>query len=354
MNSSHKIVIYGAYGYTGKLILEEAIRKGYRPTIAGRNPKKTGELAKKYDLEYAVFSIEQHQELKKVLTDALMIINCAGPFVYTAEKIISACLATQTHYLDITGEWQVFEWIRKQDEAARKANIMLLPGTGFDVVPSDCLASYAKSHMEDATHLEMGFIGVGQMSRGTASTMVENLDSGGMIRQDGILKEVENAQYSRVKYIQGKARNFASIPWGDISTAWFSTGIPNIVVYTGMPPRRMSMLKLINKLKWLFRKSLIKSFLKRYIDKNVEGPDQLTRKTEKSHLWAEVRNKDGKFFEANLITPESYYLSAITTVLVAEKILLGQWKAGFQTPSTVYGSDLIMEVEGVERSIVSN
>lgn len=354
MMNSNKIVLYGAYGYTGELILEEAIQKGYRPLVAGRNPGKVKRLARKYDLEYAVFSIEQHQQLKEVLAKALLIINCAGPFIHTAKKIVEACISSGTHYIDITGEWQVFEWIHSKNKDAEEANVMLMPGTGFDVVPSDCLAAYTKENLPSAKFLEIGFMGGSGMSKGTAITMVENLDAPGMVRRDGVLEEIENGQEVRKKMVLGKEKFFASVPWGDISTAWYSTGIPNIKVFTGVSPNKLKVLRIINRQKWLLRKYIVQTMLKRYIRRKIKGPDQLTRKTEFSHLWSYALSEEGAIFEAELRTPEAYQLTAITTVLIMEKVILGNWKSGYQTPATAYGADLIMEVPGVQRSIVSN
>ncbi len=184
------ILIYGSYGYTGNLITQCATDQGLKPILAGRNEEKLKAQAEKFHLPYLAFELSEAEKLKSALQKVKVVIHVAGPYSQTAETMLNACLETKTHYIDITGEIEVFEWMANQNERIKKAGIVAISGAGFDVVPSDCLASHLKSKMPDATHLQLAFKGVGKLSRGTALTMIENIDRGGMVRENGKLKSV--------------------------------------------------------------------------------------------------------------------------------------------------------------------
>ena len=130
------LLIYGAYGYTGELIAEEAADRGLDTVVAGRDAVETEHLAERLGCEGRPFDVDA---AASHLDDVDVCLNCAGPFVETYEPLVDACLETGTDYLDITGELSVFEAIAERDREAERAGVCLLPGVGFDVVPTDCL-----------------------------------------------------------------------------------------------------------------------------------------------------------------------------------------------------------------------
>ena len=343
----NQILLYGATGYTGKLIIEVLLSKGIKPLIAGRNANALKELADKFGLSFEAFELSNTQKLEDVLAQCKVVIHAAGPFIHTYQKMLDACIKTKTHYLDITGEYQVFEGCAAKDAEAKAAGIMVTPGVGFDVVPSDCLANYLKAKLPDATSLQLAFAGLKSgFSRGTAKTMIEGLDEGGKIRKEGKLTEVP-AAYKVQEINFGAFKTVAAtIPWGDISTAYRSTGIQNIEVFMGVTPALVSNMKRSNYLRWLFKFSFVKSFLKAQVDKRKPGPSEKQREEGKSFFWGRVENAAGKSVEARLQTHEGYKLTALTSVLIAEKVLNDNFKAGYQSPAMAYGKDLILEVEG--------
>lgn len=343
-------LIYGAYGYTGRLIAELAVEKGHRPLLSGRDPEKLKEFADQINLPHVAMDLGESEKLLNTLQKVDLVLHCAGPFSATAKIMMEACIATGTHYLDITGEIEVFELGASLAEKASNAGIVLMPGVGFDVVPSDCLAAYLKSKMPDATHLELAFRGDGSTSRGTALTMAEGLHKGGAIRKEGSIIKVPHAFKTREIDVGGKSLLFVSIPWGDVSTAYYSTDIPNILVYTGAHPSLVSKMKTLRNLTWLLKMGFVQKFIKGRIMKNVTGPSEQTREETKSFLWGEVRNEqDGKTFSAELITSEGYKLTSITSVMAVERVLTSPIYPGFKTPSMAFGQDFILEVEGTER-----
>ncbi len=348
-------LLYGANGYTAKLIIPQAIAKGITPILAGRTEAKIKAIAEEYNLPYRIFGLDDAAEIQENLKDIPVVLHCAGPFIYTARPMMEACLATKTHYLDITGEIDVFEMAHDFDASAKSKNIMLMSGTGFDVVPTDCLAAYLKSLLPDAQFLELGFsYKGGGISRGTAITSIENLGKPGKIRKDGKIISVPPAYRTKpLKFGTEFSSNGVTIPWGDVSTAFYTTGIPNIEVYLGLKKSQVTNIKRSRYLGWLLGMRPIKNFLISQVKKRPAGPNEKRRETGVSYICGSVFDADGKQKSAYLRTPEGYKLTAFMALNITEKVLNGNYKTGFQTPAMAYGADLVLEMDGVERFILA-
>jgi len=349
-----KWIIYGSYGYTGNLIAEKLSHSGHDIILSGRNSVKLEKQGDRLGIPWMKADLSEPGEMDALLKNAHLVIHCAGPFTHTWKQMAEACIRNECHYLDITGEIDVFEGLKKMTSLFRDANIMALPGAGFDVVPSDCLAGYLKKQLPDANSLEIAFMGLGGgVSKGTAKTMIENLGEGGVVRRDGELKKVPAAfSVKKIEFEGGKPRTAVSIPWGDLSTAYTSTSVPDITVYMAVPASAVKWMKWSDKLSWILKSRLVQKLLNQFIEMKPAGPDQKTRESGKSIFIGTVRNKSGKTFTARQITPEGYKLTAETAILIANKISGNDWKPGYQTPSAAYGHNLILEIEGTERTDV--
>ena len=178
-------MVYGATGYSGKLIVERAVKAGMQPVVAGRSEAKVKVLAAEFGLDYRVFSIDMLEKSDALISQMALVLNCAGPFSQTADVMMQACLKQQAHYIDITGEIDVFELGASLNTAAKDRGVVLCPGVGFDVIPTDCVAAKLKKMMPDATHLTLGFDSRSGFSPGTAKTSAEALPNGGKVRKDG-------------------------------------------------------------------------------------------------------------------------------------------------------------------------
>lgn len=350
MSTSDRFLIYGANGYTGELITRFAVERGMKPIIAGRNAIKIEELAKKHHLEYRVFSLDETDRLDAALNEVDMVLHCAGPFSLTSRPMVEACLRNKKHYTDITGEIAVFEGCAKMDERAKEAGIMIMPGVGFDVVPSDCLARHLKDRLPSATHLSLAFYGTGRISHGTQATMTMNIGKGGAVRKDGKIMPVPAAWKSREIDFGEVTKTGVTIPWGDVATAWYSTGIPNIEVFTVVPPKNLKMMKLSRWLGWLLATKPVQDYLQKQIPPG--GPTDEERAKSKMLLWGEALDLNGNRIESRIQCPEGYTTTALTALLIAQKILDGNFTPGFQTPARAYGADLILELEGTARQDV--
>ena len=346
---NNTFLLYGANGYTASLIIERAAHYGLTPVLAGRNEAKVSSLAQKHNLKYRIADLDDARALDTVLANVDVVLHCAGPFSKTALPMQVACLRTRTHYLDITGEVAVFEGSKILGQQAVEKNIMLMSGVGFDVVPTDCMALYLKNKLPDATHLQLAFANDGgSLSHGTALTAVENLGSGGTVRENGQLKTVPNAYKTLdVDFEPGKTRSCATIPWGDLATAYHTTGIPNIETYMAMPPSAIRMAKLGNYLGWLVRSKTVQRLLISRINKTLTGPSKTVRQRARSLVWGRVSNAAGQSEEARLTCPEGYTLTAEMALIITKKVLDGHWKPGFQTPAGLYGERLVEEGGGI-------
>ncbi len=345
------IVLYGSYGYTGRLIAKECKAKNLSVILAGRNKEALQQQSDETGYSFEVVDVNETLALKNLLTKGKVVIHCAGPFRHTAKAMADACLETKTHYTDITGEYQVFELLAGYDQKAKATGITMMPGTGFDVVPSDCLALHLKNRLPSATHLQLAFtMSKGGLSRGTKKSMTEGLGEGGQIRVNGKLKHAElGAKSMEVDFGSFKTPTLC-IPWGDISTAWRSTGIPNIEVYTGATASMIKNAKLTRYINWFIRMKWVKNFMLKKIDKQKPGPSDEKRESGRSFLWGKVSDSSGKEVESRLETVSGYTLTAITATMIAEKILAGNFKVGYQTPAMAYGADLILEVNSTKRT----
>lgn len=346
-------MIYGANGYTGELVAREAVRKGLSPILAGRNAEAVGRLAKELGLPSRAFPLDGPQAPQAAAAELYgvkAVLHCAGPFVHTSRPMVAACLATGASYLDITGEISVFEKVLSQGEAARKAGVALIPGVGFDVVPSDGLAARLAAALPDATELILAFYTEGgSTSRGTLKTMIESLPHAGAVRMGGRIVPVPVAWDAREIDFGGRVgkRWAMTIPWGDVSTAYHSTGIPNIRVYSGTSPKAIRRMKRLAPLLPLAGWKPAKRFAQRWVEKKVTGPTPQQRETARVYLWGEARNGAGRVVTSRIETPEGYRFTAESSVASVEKVLAGTVPPGAWTPSRAFGADFVTTLPGV-------
>jgi short subunit dehydrogenase-like uncharacterized protein len=348
-------LIYGSYGYTGDLIAREAVARGLRPILAGRDPQRLAQQAAELGLQHIAFSLDDSETLDLALQRVRIVLHCAGPFSRTAQPMIEGCLRNRVHYLDITGEIAEFEALAQRSAEAQALGVMLLPGAGFDVVPSDCLASHLKQRLPTADRLALGVRGLGSgISRGTLNTTAESLSSATWVRRDGRLVEQHPGSVTRQINFGRGLESCVAIGWGDVATAFYSTGIPNIEVYFAFPRAMRWGMRGMGYLGPLLDTQPVQAALRALIQRQPPGPNAEQRARGRSLLWGEVRDPAGQRRVSRLSTPEGYTLTVLATLAIVEKALAGQVTPGFQTPSLAYGPDLVLELPGVTREDVAS
>jgi len=336
-----KWILYGATGYTGRLIVAEAKKRGLNPIIAGRSKAALQKMHDETGFEYRCFELNSRQEIATQLDDCYLVLNCAGPFSQTARPMMAACLHSKSHYLDITGEIDIFEHGHLLSKSAEQAGVMICPGVGFDVVPTDCLAKALSEKLPDADSLWLGFSSNSRFSPGTAKTSVEGLAGGCRVRRDGYIMDVPLAYKVRKIDYGNESLTSTTIPWGDVSTAYYSTGIPNIDVYIPLPDAKIKQLKRIDKVRWIFKWGWLVNFMKKQIDKKVKGPSDEQLKTQRTEVWGEVINPAGNIVTGRISTANGYQVTVEASLAIVEHLLSTEPAAGFKTPSLLMGADFI-------------
>ena len=343
-------LLYGAYGYTGRLIVERAVALGLRPVVAGRDGARTQALAEEHGLEWAAFGLDRPAALTAALDDVGLVLNVAGPFSATWRPVLEACLAAPCHYLDITGEIDVLEAMQDRADEARDAGVHVVPAVGFDVVPTDCAAVLAAERVDDATELDLALSVSGGASRGTTRTTLERLGQRGAVRRNGRIVPVPIGSERRTIAFTDRPRRGTSIPWGDVSTAYRSTGIANITVYATLPP---GLTWLGRGFGLLLRAGPLRRMTERLVDRLVTGPGSQELASGHARVRAEVRNDRGDAAAVELVTPNAYALTATAAVAAVQRVLGGGVRRppGIHTPSAAFGADFVLGLPGVTRVV---
>ncbi|WP_181686893.1 saccharopine dehydrogenase family protein [Halorhabdus salina] len=340
-------LIYGAYGYTGELIAREAVDRGLDVVLAGRNGTKTRGLAFQLGVDSCVFPLK---DARSHLDGIDTVLNCAGPFSKTADPMVEACLATGTHYLDITGEIPVFEALAERDRDAEEADVCLLPGIGFDVVPTDCLAAHLHDRLPSATQLRLGIDTPGSVSGGTLATALDQVDAGGMIRRGGALKSEPPGSRTRPIDFGTGPTHAVSAPMGDVSTAYYSTGIETIEVYLTAPEYAEYLLRTSSYVSPLLAIPTVKRGLQALARALVTGPSERVRQRDRVSVWGEATDGD-RTVTSRLETPETYALTIDAATTALERIGSDTDLTGYQTPATAFGPAYVLDLDGVEEFV---
>ena len=347
-------LLYGATGYTGRLIAHLAAERGAQAVLAGRDAGKVAAVAGETGLESVTVGLDDPAALDRALEAMPLVLHAAGPFSQTSAPMVEACLRTGTHYLDVTGEIAVFEALAARDGRARERGVTVLPGVGFDVVPTDCLAAHVAARLPTATRLRIAIRALSSASHGTAQTAVEQAGQPGAARVAGRIVDVPPAHNQvAVDFGDGRPRTCTAIPWGDVSTAYHSTGVPNVTVYAALPPVAVRMMRASRVLGPVLRSAPVQTALRALVSRAVSGPSEADRQRGRSFAWAEATDGAGGRAAAVWSGPEGYALTADTALRSALAVLEGRADVGFQTPSQAFGADFALEPEGTAREDVA-
>ena len=339
-------MIYGAYGYSARLIAERAKERGLTPVLAGRNASKTEAVAAELGFEWRSFALDDAEIIAEHLSDIDAVVHCAGPFSATSAAMLEACLSSRTHYFDITGEIDVFENAHSAriNDAAQQAGIIICPGVGFDVVPTDCIARALVDALPDATDLALGFRGDMNVSPGTAKTIIERLGDGTFARRSGKLINIP-IELRKIDYGTGP-RQSMSVSWGDVSTAYYTTGIGDITVYWPANDQMLRQFRIAGFLRPLLRLGWVQGLLKRQIEKRVKGPNAEQRDSQSVYVWGEVRNAAGQVISARMTTANGYTVTQLAPVAIIEHLLVEDMPSGCTTPALLMGKVFCSSLPG--------
>ena len=347
-------MIYGATGFTGTLIAEEAVRHGLSPVLAGRNAEKLRNLAERLGLRWVSFSLDDESALREAAESVDLMLHAAGRFAETSTRMMDACLAAKSHYLDISNEISVLQAAKSRHHLAEQNGVSIIPGVGFGTVASSCLARHVCEQISEPILLEIVISPyVSQRSVGAIKSTLETIALGGYVRRNGVLVGTPFGFGAKRIRAHDMAGNVLPVPSGDLEAAYLATGIANITVFMTMPfspilARRI--LPLAQKLlSWSSLRELIFSWLDRRPTSSLMKPVDTNRR---SWLWARAVDCHGNAVEARLEAGEGYMFTASASVL-AVKWVLERQSAGAHFPATVFGAEFVLQIEGTQMHGIS-
>lgn len=345
-------LLYGATGFIGEAMARGAVVRGLQPVVAGRDAVRVAALASELGVEHRAFQLDDAAAMDAALGEVPAVLHCAGPYLHTAAAIVEGCLRTGTHYLDISGEIPVYEALARRDDEAIAREVMVLPGAGFDVVPTDCLALHLKQTLPTATHLTLAFRidGPAGLPPGTLRTGIEMMPFGDKVRVEGeLVTPSRRARTMSIDFGEGPLMATRQT-WGDVFMAYRSTGIPNIADYVVWEVAIRRQLALAAALRPLFRIAAVRRLAARGV-KGGSTPEQRART--RASVWGEVRDPAGRRAVSRLHGPEASVEWTVSAALSAvQRVAAGDVRPGFQTPATAYGADFVLACEGVVREDV--
>lgn len=318
----NKLMIYGATGYVGCMAAEYAKAHGLDIVIAGRSHDKVRALAAELDVPYCVFTPDA--PMAGSLDGVGVLVNFAGPFAQTANVLMRGCIKAGVDYLDITAEIDVYRLAERLGAEAAGSGVMLLPGVGWDVVPTDCLAVHVARRVQDPQSLSIALQVAGSMSRGSALSVSEIIGAGLLARIDGQLVATPDAQPRHFDFGDG-LEVCAPLSFGDLVTGWHSTGIPNIFVFvhfSGEP------------------------FPEGDHSQLPDGPNTQQREAHRARAVAEVTGADGTVARSVIETVNGYTYTPLAAVEAARRVLSGERRAGFETPAKLLGVGFADSIAG--------
>ncbi|MGH3756478.1 saccharopine dehydrogenase family protein [Actinophytocola sp.] len=341
-------LIYGAAGYIGALTARRCREAGLAPILAGRRSVRLTALALELGLPTREFALDDPVTLRTALRDVDVVLNAAGPFEFSAPPLLSACLATETHYLDFAGEVPAFQIAAAHDDAAQRAGIMIMPGVGFGVVATDTVAAHVCGRIEDASRLDLAFRTVGGVSRGTAGVLLPTLHHSGVTYRDGALVPARPAHASlRIDYGDGRRRTSVMNPWrADLFTAPRSTNVHTVTTYQQLPAPIRFLMRVGPRLRQLLDSRAWQTAIAALIRRLPAGPTDAQLAVGSVQVWARSSNDSGDTATALLTGPEAYEFTALAARAMLSRVASGHVSKGFHTPVTAYGTTLTADIPG--------
>lgn len=343
------VLVYGANGYSARLLLPKLLERGITPIVAGRSAASVARVAAELGLESRVFSLDQPERIDENLAGVRALLNAAGPFVHTGGPLIDACLRQRVDYLDLTGEIEPLLYAAECDPMARRLGVMLMPAVGFDVVPSDSLVAHLHAKLPGADRLVVDISPSNLLSRGSAATAIAHAGGENRIRRDGRLETMRFRVQVRYRDFGSGMRPAIAASWGDLVTAYSLRGIPNIEVYFEATAFRFIAVAANE----LYAPILHEPGILRWLDGLAallpsSGPTDAERAREHAVVIVEL-SRGTETVRARMTTPEAYTFTAEAATRILGAVLGGARRAGFQSAASVLGPDFVLAVPGVRR-----
>ena len=316
-------MLYGAAGYTGALIAQHACERGHRPVLAGRTAPAVAALAGQLGLPHQAVALDDESALNAALAGVDLVLNAAGPFLHTAAPLAKACLSAGVHYLDIGNELQVFAALYDLDHRAQQAGVTIMPGVGFGVVATNCLARHVSDAVGGAAILEIATrAATARQGPGVAATRQQNMPYGGWVRRAGHLEPCPLGSGIITITLPDGPCLIMPLPTGDLEAAFQTTGAADITAYGAVPGAPAAG------------------------DPQASDP---APPTYRSFGWARATGPDGATAAAWLQAGESYAFTAAASIRAVEETL-ARARYGALSPAAAFGADFALTIPGTSRT----
>lgn len=350
-----ELLIYGVTGYTGGLISRLAAAGGLPHVAAGRDLERVTARADPLMVPARAFSLGDAARIDRALQGVAVVLNAAGPFDETALPLAAACLRGGVHYLDLSPGAAAIEALLGLDARAREAGVMLMPGAGFAVVPTDAAAARLRRRMPEARRLRLACAVTGRVSRGSRLAMVREFRQAGARRRDGDLVTAWAAEEMLTIDLGDGPLQVGTDPWrGDLVTAWWSSVYSDVDTYAAYPrPWRWLLRSRRLGPPWALAGSGAAEAALAWLARRLpEGPDEAELAAGSTRIWAQAEDGAGGRVGMRLRGPHLHLFTARVALWVARRVLAGSVQVGFQTPATAFGPDLLdrlaEEIEDLE------
>lgn len=341
-----KWMLYGATGVTGTLIAEEAVRRGHRPILAGRNAERLAQLGERLSLPWVDVGLDDKARLERAVSEVGAVLNAAGPFGATVRPLVQACLAAGTHYLDIAGEIPALQEVFSHDLAAKRRNVALVAGVGFGVTVGNSIAAHVAAQVANPTTLELAVKASNRLeSAGAAKSVLSAIAGGGFAYRNGRLVPAKLGKGLKTLAFPDGESSILPVPSADLEAAFHATGIVNITAYAPFKPVAALFLPLIQ---WGISFPPIRHGIEAAIDRRQAPKASEAALVHVSYAWARASNEQGDEAEAWLELGEGYAFTSASSVRAVERVLNGDF-SGSLTPAQAFGADFVLGIEGVRR-----
>lgn len=336
-----RVLLYGATGFSGRLLSECLLEQGIDVVLAGRNEARLTAMARRWNLDCRVFSLDDPAQIEAALDTIHVVLHAAGPFQRTALPMMAACIRTGTHYLDLAGEWPVFQQAMDLGDRAAGNGVMLMPGIGFSIVASDCLLAMARARFPEAVALRLALSAPDVMSRGTFRSLMGLTSSTVTVRRNGTPTALPAGSLSRCFDFGTGLRKAVAVTWPDVVISQVTDGISTLEVYAEADWPVQFVYRSGSGLAPLHQSALGQRLLDLVSHGWPQAPSATQRQRSGFTLVVEAEDRWRRCRSLRIQTPDGYTVTGATATAIVGRVLKGQIAAGFQSPAHLYGGPLL-------------
>jgi short subunit dehydrogenase-like uncharacterized protein len=336
-------MIYGANGFSGRAVADRLRQAGHDPLLAGRGGREIAAVAASLGVEHRIFDLRDPGAIAAGMAGVGVLLNAAGPFIETAPPLIEACLRGGAHYLDLAGEWPVFDLALRRGPEAAAAGVMLMPGAAFSIVVSDCVLAHAIAQVPDAVLLRVA-TAQAPLSRGSVLSAIALMSPDVLVRRGGVVCRIPVGQLTRSFNLGAGEQTCVAVSAPDVVTGEQTTGVGAIETYLEAPLAwglAYGAGALALKLKGA---KAVGETLRRASRRWPDHPSPAAIAQARGAVVVETVDPWRRTRRFGLRTLNGYAVTVAAAQAIVERVLRGEVTPGFQTPAGRYGAGLVVSL----------